>query len=192
MSVFYLIITVVSATALAVDIFLRFVEKVGNFGIDKRFFMFTSKTIPMQDFFPHSVSFFIADGLVFGASGLFFEILGIGYFSILCAFMCACGLNFCVYHLFFPMTDKLNGQTVPKGENIIGKKAVCTEFISGDGYGKVRFTYKSKRTEKNAVSFNDTDIAAGDIVYIMAEENDAWFVVKEDELTEVLNEKPNS
>lgn len=55
MTVFYVILLVLSFALTAAEIVLESVLKIKNLGLEKRFFNFHGNTIPIEDFFPHSV-----------------------------------------------------------------------------------------------------------------------------------------
>lgn len=49
---FYVVVTVVSAVTLTADMILRYMEKIGSFGLERRFHRLHGKTIPIEDLFP--------------------------------------------------------------------------------------------------------------------------------------------
>lgn len=189
MTIVYLIFTVLFATAFVVDIFLRFVENIGNFGLDKEFFRFKSDTIPIQDFLPHNVTFVCLFFLSFGVCGLFCEGIGTGWFSVPCALVFAASVNFVGVHFVIPRFERLKGKKPPESDELTGKRAVCTLSIPADGYGKAQLTENGITVEKNAVSVNGTDIETGESVLLVHEEEEVWFVEKDSEVLDVLNEK---
>lgn len=182
MSVFCIILLVLSATALTAEIILRSVLKIDNFGLDKRFFDIHGSTIPIQDFLPHDVF----DALIFAFS---FSVLGLILTALTMPWMLTmfCGLIFgCLVlygkiHLFEGAVMLIKKEKLPKDRPNTDDKAICTKHIDGDGYGEIEFLYKGRRYALNAVSANETDIDEGERVIVVHKEEGVCFVEREDE-----------
>ena len=68
--IFFLVPAVISFVALAAEMILRSAYKIKNFGAERYFFDFHGKTVPFEDFVPHTVSDILIFVLAFSALGL--------------------------------------------------------------------------------------------------------------------------
>lgn len=177
------VLGVVSILAEAV---LRLVYQLHNFGIKKRFFDFRAQTIPVQRFFPHTLSDTFILLFSFGISGIVLNIFKLGWpltllltliSSLWIMFFYNCGSE------YFEKKSKL------KNYSFEGQEARCTLPISPELYGAIEIKTPFGIVSKNAVCVNETgEIKANDEVVIVAVEEDLCFVEKKDHLLDILNQ----
>ena len=185
MTVAYLVIAVVSLVAFTMDMLLRYVEKIKRFGLEKDLFVFHGKTIPVENFIPHNLTMIFVFCFAFGLCGIALDLMGfMWYISLFCALIFAMAVNYSEM-FFIPLIKK---QALPKDFDLSGMGAVVTDFISGDGWGKVKLVYKGREYLFNAVSANETDIDEGEKVTVVLENDGMLFVEREDEVFEPLKE----
>lgn len=190
MTAVFVFLLVLSGTALAADIILRFVHSIGRFGLDKKFALIKGKTIPVEQFLPDTLSKFIAFVFSFSASALIFALPGLPwYVCTLFGALTAMLVNFITVHFLFPARDRANGQALPSRHFKAGDKVVVSERIPGDGYGKIYIVYKKRGYEFPALSANETDIEKDSEALIVTEQDGVFWVETETEIYSVLEEK---
>ena len=187
MTVFYIILLVLSFTALTAEAITRSAHGVENFGIDKRWLDFHGSTIPIEDFFPHNVTETLITMLSLSVFGLIQMALGMpGIASVFCAVMFALLVNFGIKRLAIPAAQKIKGTALPKDKPDVDDTAICTQMIAGDDYGEIEFSYKGKSYRFPAMSANETDIEEGEEVTVVHKEDGMVWVEKiQEELEEV-------
>lgn len=188
MTVFCIILLVLSAVAITAEIIMRSVLKTENFGIEKHWLCFRGKTIPAEDFLPHNVSEtlififsfsvlgLVLDGLSMPAAGTFFCCLCFGALVLF-------GKNHIVRNIYIA----LKGEKLPKDRPDIGDRGVCREKIYGDNYGRISFEYMGREYAINALSANETDIEMNEEVIVVHKEEGVCWVERVDE--ELMDEE---
>ena len=190
MSTVYLFIVVLSGTALAADLTLRYVKKTGRLGWDKKWTFKKGRDIPVEQFLPDTISKLNVFFLSFSASGEIFLALGIvWYLTLPFGIMTAMLINFLSVHFLFPARERLNGTALPKNYLKSGDNANVSGKIPGDGYGKISIIYNERKYEFPALSANETDIDENLNVIIVAEQDGIFWVETEKEVFKVLYEK---
>lgn len=187
MTVFYIILLVLSFTALTAELITRSAHGVKNFGLDRRWLDFHGSTIPIEDFFPHDVTETLITLLSLSVFGLIQIAMGMpGIASAFCGVMFALLVNFGIKHLAVPTAEKIKGSALPKDKPDVDDAALCTQKIVGDDYGEIEFVYKGKGYRFPAMSANETDIEEGEKVTVVHKEDGMCWVEKvEEELEEV-------
>ena len=187
MTVFCIILLVVSSAALTTEVILRYVLGIKNFGLEKRFFNFHGSTIPIEDFLPHDVFEVLILVFSFSILGLVLTAMTMPWpLTVLCGLIFGCLIIFGKIHWFGNAVIFFKREKLPKDRPDVDDKAVCSRWIDGDGYGEIAFEYKGRRYAINAVSANGTDIEEGERVTVVHREEDVCFVEREDE--EIINE----
>ncbi len=182
MAVFFIILTVLSSVALTAEIIMRSVLKISDFGFEKKWLDFHGKTIPAEDFLPHSISETIVFVFAFSLSGLILEIISMPLVGTLFCSLCFGMLVlFGKKHIALKFYISIKGEKLPKNYPDIGDKGICREKIYGDGYGVITFEYKGREYSINAVSANETDIEANEEVIVVHKEEGVCWVEKTDE-----------
>jgi hypothetical protein len=191
MSIFYLILLILSTVAVAADVFLRYVEKIANFGIegkgvDGELFGFTakwSKTIPVGKLLPESFTMLLLAVMAMSGSGSLLTLGRLPWFASLpCSVATGLLLCFVVQYHAANAAKVLRGDRLPKGEKAAGLDGYCTlEFV--DGYGKVKLFHKDREFEVQAGIPTDSgaemsEIALYDKVVALYESGEIYFVVK--------------
>lgn len=186
MFVFYLICAIFGGLALAAALIILFVFEIK---IGKRCFNKKGKTIPVEEFLPHSVYSMLFWLTNFGLCGIFFEKLGIGwYLNIIFAMSYGFIVNFIIVHFIKPFIMDIVYGKLPNGDDISGMEGVCIDSISGDGYGKIEVSVGGNGHILNAISANATDIDEGEQVTIITQEEGVCFVQKSSEIYDALKE----
>lgn len=187
MTVFFLVLLVVSFVALAAETILRSAYKIRDFGIEKRFFDFEASTVPVQDFLPHNFTDILVYILAFSFCGLILSALtmpAIG--SVFCSFCFGCIALYTKKHLLKKIWLEIKKERLPKDRPDAGDSAVCKNEILGDGYGSISFEYMGREYVIPAISANETDIEEGEMVTVVHKEQGICWVEKEsEELREV-------
>jgi len=186
MIIFFLILTVLSFISLGAEAILRSVYKIKNFGAEKRFFNFRGKTIPIEDFFPHTVSEILIFILAFSALGLILSAIkmpAVG--AVFCGLIFGLAAMYFKQHFFYDIFLRAKKEKLPNNMPDTDDKAVCTEGIFDGGYGKIEFVYKGRAYTLTAMSANETDIEEGEEVTVVhKEEGICWVEKIEEELSE--------
>lgn len=180
---FYIVVTVICATAFTADMILRYMEKIRSFGMEERLHNIKGDLIPIEDFIPHNLTMITVFGMALGVFGIVmksFEINGLVAFPCSVAFGCI--VNYTVMHIIKPFFRSVSGNTLSEKEDISGTEAVCTELITEAGYGTIELEYKKQKYAFNALSVNGTDIEKGEKVYILYREDGVCFVEKTSEI----------
>ena len=187
MTVFYIILLVLSFMALTAELITRSAHGVKNFGLDKRWLDFHGSTIPIEDFFPHDVTETLIDLLSLSVTGLILMAMGMpAISSAFCGIIFAMLVNYGIKHIALPIAQKAKGTALPKDKPDVDDTALCTQRIAGDDYGKIEFTYKGKAYRFPAMSANETDIEEGEEVTVVHKEDGMVWVEKvAEELEEV-------
>ncbi|MCL2637605.1 MAG: hypothetical protein FWD48_04465 [Oscillospiraceae bacterium] len=186
---FYLIVTIIAAALLVTDVALRQMENIKGFGIERKFFEFKGKTIPVEKFFPHTLTMFLACFLSFGISGMIFRHINFEwYFSLPFAAITAMFICFCLQYFLKEAVVKHKNETVPTGDTAAGVQGFAFEDIDGDDYGLIEFEYKDLIFHAPAVSVNGTSIPRFEKVIILFEQEGCFFVQSIKEVYEALNE----
>ena len=187
MTVFYIILLVLSFVALTAELITRSAHGVKNFGWDKRWFNFHGSTIPIEDFFPHDVTETLIMLLSLSVFGLIQLALGMPRIaSVFCGVIFAMLVIFGIKHLALPAIQKAKGIALPKDKPDVDDKAVCTQRIAGDDYGEIEYTYKRNAYRFPAMSANETESEEGEEVTVVHKEDGMVWVEKiREELEEV-------
>lgn len=187
MTVFYIILLVLSFTALTAEAITRSAHGVKNFGLDRRWLDFHGSTIPIEDFLPHNVTETLITVLSLSVFGLIQIAMGMpGIASAFCGIMFALLVNFGIKHLAIPSVQKIKGDALPQNKPDADDTAICTQRIAGDDYGEIEFAYKGKSYRFPAMSANETDIEEGEEVTVVhKEEGMCWVERIAEELEEV-------
>ena len=187
MTVFYIILLVLSFVALTAELITRSAHGVKNFGWDKRWLDFHGSTIPIEDFFPHDITETLIMLLSLSVFGLIQLALGMpGTASVFCGVIFAMLVNFGIKHLALPIIQKAKGIALPKDKPDVDDKAICTQRIAGDDYGEIAYTYKGNTYRFPAMSANETDIEEGEEVTVVHKEDGmVWVEKPQEELEEV-------
>ena len=165
---------------------LRSVYKIKNFGADRYFFDFHGKTVPTEDFVPHTISDTLVFILVFSVLGLILSAVKMPFLgSVFCSIVFSPIVMYVKKHLFYNIFLRAKGEKLPKSRPDADDKAVCTEAIVNGGYGKIEFMYMGRSYVLTAMSANETDIEAGEEVTVVHKEKEICWVEKiEEELEE--------
>ena len=184
--IFFLVQTVISFVALAAEMILRSVYKMKHFGAERYFFDFHGKTVPFEDFCPHTLSDILVFILSFSALGLILSAVSMPFpGSVFCGTVFACIVMYLKKHLFYNIFLKAKGEELPKNRPDADDKAVCTEKIVDGGYGKIEFVYKGRSYIMTAMSANETDIGVGeDVTVVHKAEGICWVERVDEELGE--------
>ncbi len=186
MNVFY-IICAVFGTVSTIGLLVMLIGF--NLKVNIGFSLPKGKTVPFERFVPQTIYGFAVFTAVVGFSGLIFSSAKLPvYFVIPVSVMTGMFVNFCGAHLFTPVFTKIITGNAPKPEDIEGYEAMATEYISGEGYGKVRVKYNKQYYKFDCISIYHTDIAKGEQVIIVTGEGELLFVQKADEIYNVLKE----
>lgn len=182
MTIFCIILLVLSIAALTAEIIMRSVLKIENFGLNKRWLDYHGKTIPSEDFLPHDVFEILIFAFSFSVLGLILTAITMpAVLTVFCGIIFGCLILFAKKHLFERLAAVIKRENLPKNRPNKDDKAVCTERITKDGYGRIEFEYKGKKYTLNAVSVNETDIEQGEKVTVVHKEDGACWVEKETE-----------
>lgn len=180
---FYIVITVISAVALTADMILRYMEKIRSFGIEEPLHNIKGKIIPVEEFIPNDITMLSVSALTMGIVGILLKLLNLSPFAAFpCAVLSGSLANFLIVHFIKPYIGRLTRKNLTKDVDISGEKAVCTEKIEKDGYGRIKLSYKNKEYFFDAVSANETEIQKDEKVYILYKEDNLCFVEKETEI----------
>lgn len=188
MNILYLVLIVFSSVAITVDLILRFTLKIKRFGLEAEFLCFKGKTIPVEDFIPHTLTMLEIFVFSFSVSGqLYFSVILTGHIaSVVLALCTALSVNFIIAHFVIPTYNRARKNVVIALKP--DDKAICTERISGDGYGAIAVEKNGKTFTFPAVSANDTDIEEGTEVTVIVVEDGVYVVQPESEIHNVTNE----
>ena len=180
---FYIVITVISAVALTADMILRYMENMRSFGMDEPLHNIKGKIIPVEEFLPNDLTMLCVSALTLGVVGIILKLFDInGLVAFPCALLSGSLMNFLIVHFIKPYIGRASHKALTKDIDISGEKAVCTEKIEKDGYGRIKLIYKEKDYYFDAVSANETDIHKGERVYILYHEDNVCSVEKETEI----------
>jgi membrane protein implicated in regulation of membrane protease activity len=185
----YLAITIISAVLLSADALLRYMEKIKSFGFEGKLFKLKGETIPMERFFPKTLTMAFGWLLSFGAAGIIFEITGFNwYFSLPFSFMTAFLVCFVLQYFLKGAVDKFMGRILPAGAALEGLQGFAYEDIGGADYGQIELEYNDLTFHVPAVSVNGTAIPRFEKVVVLFEEEGCYFVQSIKEVFEPLNE----
>jgi len=184
MKTIYLIILIISASALTADCILRYTAKIKNFGFEKRLFKIKGKTIPIEEFFPQSLTVLFLSAMVFSIFGLLFDFLGLDwYFSLPCAVSGGLIVCFCVQFAGKNALDYFFKNNLPKGETAANLDGYCVETIESGDWGKVILFHKDREYLVNAVcAKEESEIEEGIKVICVYEQDGFYFVARVDEI----------
>jgi membrane protein implicated in regulation of membrane protease activity len=186
---FYLSVTTVAAVLLTTDAVLRYMEKIKGFGFEGNLFKLKGETIPIQMFFPKTLTMALGWFLSFGAAGFLLEIAGLEwYFSLPFAVMAAMLVCFVLQYFLKGAVDKFKGRVAPVGAQAEGLQGFAYEDIGGNDYGQIELEYNDVIFHVPAVSVNGTAIPKFEKVVILFEEEGCYFVQSIKEVFEPLNE----
>lgn len=187
MTVFYIILLVLSFTAITAELITRSAHGVKNFGLDRRWLDFHGSTIPVEDFFPHNVTETLITLLSLSVFGLIQIAMGMPEISSLfCGIIFAMLVNYGIKHIAIPTAQKIKGTALPTNKPDVDDTALCTQKIPGDDYGEIEFSYRGKGYRFPAMSANETDIEEGETVTVVHKEDGMVWVEKvQEELEEV-------
>ena len=189
MIVFYIVLIVLTATALGAEVLLRHVWHIRRFGLEKDFFEFHGKTIPIEDFIPNNLSLLLIYGFSSGVAGLIFLLMGMFWaLSLFFGLLAGLWVNFFLVHFFYPLRERLRKNSLPEDYLKSGMDAVCASAINGDDYGEISVEYKEKAYRFPALSANGTDIAKGEPVVLVHNEQQVWWVEKGSEVFNAAEE----
>lgn len=182
LSVICLILLIVSALSAAAVLIMESVYKIKNFGLEKTWFNFKGKTIPIEDFLPHDLLDTVALVFFFSVSGLILTAVDMpAPLTVFCGVVFALLGLFAVKRLFLYLRKRLKGNILPKDRPNAGDYAVCKERIGGGSYGVITFKYRGEDYDFPAFSVNETDIEQGERVAVVDKEQGACWVERVDE-----------
>lgn len=186
MIIFFLILTVMSFMSLGAETILRSVYKMKNFGFEKRFLNFHGKTIPIEDFFPHTISEALIFTLAFSAFALILSAIKMpAAGSVFCGVIFGLAVMYLKTHVFYEIFLRAKKEKLPEDKPDADDRAVCTEGIFDGGYGRIEFVYKGRAYSLAAMSANETDIEEGEEVTVVHKEKGICWVERiEEELSE--------
>ncbi|MCL1881580.1 MAG: hypothetical protein FWF76_05325 [Oscillospiraceae bacterium] len=211
MTIFYLVILILSLAGIASEIIVRYVENIKYFGFSGKLFCLPQKfsdTIPLEKFLPENLTILFIALVSTAITGLAFTLLGaMWYISLPCAIIGGFTLCFIVQVHFRKVVALIKRTTLPRGENAGGISGIWSTSF-GDGVGKVRLSYKGLEYEVNAGIYNiesgeepleiskeskgDTktpEIYEGDKVITVYEIDGHYLVVKENEIYKNIDTK---
>jgi membrane protein implicated in regulation of membrane protease activity len=186
MSIFYLILLVVSTTAFIAGIFLNYVEKIKHFGVGEegrklfRLPVKFSEIIPADKLLPENFTMLLLAVMAASGGGSVYTMAGMPwYISLPCSLATGLLLCFAVQHYAEKVADTLKRNTLPRGEKASGLDGYCTVKFD-DGYGKVKLFHKDREFEVQAGVFEEDvgEIAVFDKVIAVYESGGFYFVVK--------------
>jgi hypothetical protein len=190
MSNFYIIIFVLSVTGFTADVILRYMEKIKGFDFQRKLFSIKSDLIPIEKFFPETLTMLLLCAMVASATGFGLTLAGaIGLISLPCALasgMCVC---FAVQHISEQIWNRLTKNRLPQGDSVAGLDGYCTDFIESGGWGKVKLFHREREYEVNAACA-DADLSsidAGEKVIAVYESDGCYFVARADEINKGID-----
>ena len=184
MTVFYILVMLMSAALFTADMVLRYIEKIRRLGLKKKLIKFKGNTIPYEFFFPHTVTFLLLSLFVFGLTGaLIHSSVVAWYLSAPAALIFS--MLFC-FVLQYSLNSTKNSP--PKGGEAAGLEGFALVNIPGDSYGLIEFEYKGRTFQKNAMSEYESDIEKFERVILLFEENDMYAVQSITEVYKILRE----
>ncbi|MDR0223286.1 MAG: hypothetical protein LBI38_07140 [Oscillospiraceae bacterium] len=180
---FYLILLVVSAAAFTADMILRYMEKIKNFSLEKRFFKFKGADIPAEKFLPANLTVLLVSLTAASATGILYELAGMRWYLSLPCFV-AGGLLVCFVIQYFGENalNAIRGDRLPKGEDAAGLDGYCTEEIEPGDWGKVSLFYREREYEVNAATAGGKTVSRKEKVVSLYESDGFYFVVKSSEI----------
>ncbi|MCL2036740.1 MAG: hypothetical protein FWG83_05060 [Oscillospiraceae bacterium] len=197
MKYFYLFLLILSTSAFTADLILRYMEKIKSFDFNGRLFeslKSKSKTIPLDKFFPESLTMLLLAVMAASATGSLYTIAGLDwYFSLPCALAGGMLICFAVQETLRRISDSFMQNNLPKGDEAAGLDGYCVEPFEPGEWGKVRLFHKEREFEVNAVhaleSPPDTEktkktekIEEGEKVISVYESDGFYFVVRVDRI----------
>jgi membrane protein implicated in regulation of membrane protease activity len=192
---FYLTMTVAASAFLLLELILRYMENIKNFGIDKKLFRFTGTTIPAEKLLPLTPVMLPVFGLGLGVAGLVLMFVFPEmewYFTLPLSLLAGSLVCFTVQHPVQNALDKKAGRALPVRMQPAGIEGFAASIINpeGDGYGLVEFEYNDTRFRVRAVSANETFIPKQERVIVLYEEDGVYFVQSIREVYDVIDEEP--
>lgn len=181
----YTAILVISAGLLAADFTLRQLEGIKNFGLldnDKDFpllrdFRGQTHTIPVERLCPETPAMLITAATVFGAAGVFFDLMNMTWHvSIPCAFCAGLGACFLRQYVLVNLIDRLRKITPPVGEEMAGVEGYVTSAFPPDDYGEIAFEWKGREFRANALAVNGQHLPEYERVLLLYESDGFYFV----------------
>jgi len=189
----YLTLMIISAAFMLVDMVLRYMEKLKNFGIERKLFTFTGQTIPAENFLPLTLSMVPVFFLGAGAAGYALSFIEFEWYFVLPLSLLTGSLTcFVIQYFIRNALNRKAGKTLPVKMQAAGIEGFTVERIEpdGDGYGLVEFEYNDVRFRVPAVSANETPIPKQERVIVLYEEDGMYFVESIREVYDVIDEKP--
>ncbi len=148
------------------------------------------KTVPLEQFVPQSIYGYAAFTLSFGLIGLALLPLNLPWYMTVPVDICfSMIVNFIGAHFLAPLFIDFFSGREPNADELSGLKAVASERIEGDGYGRVRVKYGDRSFYYDAVSVYHTDIEKNETVDVVLCENKLLFVQKENEIYKIYDER---
>jgi hypothetical protein len=184
---FYITVTIAAAALLITDVVLRYMERIINFGVEKRLVRFKGETIPAEKFLPQTMTMVIIYFLSLGVSGMVFASIGFWWFLSL-PLSIAAGMLVCfvLQHFLKSAVDRHKNRNVPQGDKAAGVQGFAYEHINGDDYGLIEFEYNDLTFHVPAVSVNGTTIPEFEKVIILFEQDGCFFVQSIKEVYEAV------
>jgi membrane protein implicated in regulation of membrane protease activity len=177
------VLFVVSASAFAADMILRYMEKIKNFSMEKRLFKIKGADIPAEKLLPENLTMLFVFCVVMSATGILYEALNMKwYLSLPCS---AAGGSFVCFIFQYFVENALKtirGDNLPKGDNAAGLDGYCVEEIEPGGWGKVRLFHKEREYEVNAASDGEKSVSLGEKVVSVYESGGFYFVMRTNEI----------
>lgn len=174
---FYLCVLILSATFLVTDMVLLYMEKIKNFGLERKLFEIKGDTIPVEKFLPENLTMLFVFALSFGAAGVFFDLYGVWwYFSLPISIMSGMFVCFFIQYFLRILIDRNRGKTLPRGDLAAGAEGYAAGEIKGEDYGFIKFEFNDTEFLVPALSANGTTIPEYERVIILFEENGFYFV----------------
>jgi hypothetical protein len=186
----YLTVTIIAAALLITDAVLRYMERIKNFGVEKKLFKFKGETIPAEKFLPQTMTMVLIYFLSLGISGMIFAGIGFWWFMSL-PFAIMTGMFFCFVFQYFlkKAIDKHKQRNIPTGDKAAGVQGFAYEYIYGDDYGLIEFEFNDLVFHAPAVSANGTTIPEFEKVIILFEQDGCFFVQSIKEVYEAVEEE---
>ncbi|MCL2020180.1 MAG: hypothetical protein FWG70_10555 [Oscillospiraceae bacterium] len=186
---FYLCLTILSAVLLITDIVLRSMEKIKSFGFEKRLFKFKSETVPIEKFFPETLTTLLICLPILGAAGMILDSIGfVWYLSLPFSVMTGMLVCFALQYRLRAAINKHKDKILPRNDKAAGIQGFAAERIDGDDYGLIEFEYNDDVFHAPAVSVYGTTISKFEKVVILFEENEFYFVQSIKEVYEGLED----
>jgi len=186
----YIILSIVSVSALAADCILRYMERIKSFDFHKKLFDVRGNTIPIHKFLPESLTMLLICIAALSGAGFLFSFMGMEwYFSLPCSVASGLCVCFAVQYLARNAVDMLRRSSLPKGEEAGNLDGYCLEKIGAGDCGRVCLFHKDREFEVNAGNAGEVEIDEGEKVVSLYENDGFYYVVRVDKIfDEIVDE----